>query len=104
MPHIRSAFTLSVASLLLALAVVFPARAADPREVEKLDPNFAVKDPAADIQWFDALQLGLEGQGWTENAHPYDRLPAKPVPTTARSTCRSPGCAASSAKIPSCPA
>lgn len=74
MPRIRSASAALLAVLLLAASA---ATAADPRELEKLDPNFAVKDPAEDIQWFDALQLGLEGQGWTENAHPYDRLPAK---------------------------
>lgn len=26
--------------------------------------------------WTSALALGLEGQGWTDLAHPYDRLPA----------------------------
>ena len=29
------------------------------------------------LRWFDARQLGVEGQGWTENKSPYDRLPAK---------------------------
>ena len=29
------------------------------------------------IRWFDIRQLGVEGQGWTENKSPYDRLPAK---------------------------
>ena len=29
------------------------------------------------IRWFDVRQLGVEGQGWTENKSPYDRLPAK---------------------------
>lgn len=46
-------------------------------ELEVLDPNFAVVEPGEDIQWFDALNIGLEGQGWTANAHPYDRIPAK---------------------------
>ncbi len=71
---VRFTFAATLAALIVATSAAF---AADPKEVEKLDPNFAVKDPAADIQWFDALQLGLEGQGWTENAHAYDRLPAK---------------------------
>jgi len=31
----------------------------------------------AGIRWFDIRQLGVEGQGWTENKSPYDRLPAK---------------------------
>ena len=29
------------------------------------------------LRWFDARQLGVEGQGWTENKALYDRLPAK---------------------------
>lgn len=29
------------------------------------------------VRWFDIRQLGVEGQGWTENKSPYDRLPAK---------------------------
>ncbi len=29
------------------------------------------------IRWYDIRQLGVEGQGWTENKSPYDRLPAK---------------------------
>ena len=29
------------------------------------------------IRWFDVRQLGVEGQGWTANKSPYDRLPAK---------------------------
>jgi len=34
--------------------------------------------PSADgaTFWFNALDLGLEGQGWTQLEHPYDRLPA----------------------------
>jgi hypothetical protein len=27
--------------------------------------------------WFDALDIGLDGQGWTGMRHPYDRLPAQ---------------------------
>ena len=29
------------------------------------------------IRWFDIRQLGIEGQGWSENKSPFDRLPAK---------------------------
>lgn len=29
------------------------------------------------VRWYDIRQLGVEGQGWTEVAAPYDRLPAK---------------------------
>ena len=31
----------------------------------------------ASIRWYDIRQLGVEGQGWTDNKSPYDRLPAK---------------------------
>ena len=31
----------------------------------------------AEVNWIDARELGIEGQGWTELKQPYDRLPAK---------------------------
>jgi len=31
---------------------------------------------AQDIQWYDAIEFPIEGQGWQTTAHPYDRLPA----------------------------
>ncbi len=46
-------------------------------EIEVLDPNFAVVEPGEDLQWFDALTIGIEGQGWDEMAAPYHRMPAK---------------------------
>jgi len=65
---------LSVALFLLpATAIAAP----ETQNLEVLDPNFAVVEPGADTQWFDALKIGLEGQGWQETAHPYDRLPAR---------------------------
>lgn len=46
-----------------------------------------VSGPAADdlspgrtdagLAWFDAQQIGIHGQGWTDVKSPYDRLPAK---------------------------
>jgi lysophospholipase L1-like esterase len=47
------------------------------QDIEKLDPNFAVPDPSGEFAWYDARKIGLTGQGWTELAAPYDRLPAK---------------------------
>lgn len=64
-------------TLMLGGAVAAFAEDALHTELEVLDPNFAVVEPGENTQWFDALKLGLEGQGWTENAHPYDRIPAK---------------------------
>jgi hypothetical protein len=37
----------------------------------------AVARPDSDLLWYDLLDLGLEGQGWTDTASPYDRLPAR---------------------------
>ncbi len=45
-------------------------------DLEVLDPNFAVVEPGEDVQWFDALKIGLEGKGWEETGRPYDRIPA----------------------------
>lgn len=47
--------------------------------------TFAVSTCAADlafvetdgVRWHDIRQLGVEGQGWTDVASPYDRLPQK---------------------------
>jgi lysophospholipase L1-like esterase len=47
-----------------------------PRE---LDPNFKPAEVAEQLAWYDALELGVRGQGWPgdELATPYDRLPAR---------------------------
>lgn len=37
----------------------------------------AVHDASAGLLWYDLRQLGMEGQAWTDAAHPYDRLPAR---------------------------
>lgn len=29
------------------------------------------------LNWIDLRDLGLQGWGWTDTAHPYDRLPAR---------------------------
>jgi hypothetical protein len=29
------------------------------------------------LKWFDAFDIGVEGQGWSDTVSPYDRLPAK---------------------------
>ena len=45
--------------------------------IEELDPAMAVTHPESGLLWYDLLDLGLEGQGWGDLAHPYDRLPAR---------------------------
>ena len=29
------------------------------------------------VRWTDARTLGVEGQGWTDTKHPFDRFPAR---------------------------
>src|SRR6478609_6985789 len=38
----------------------------------------------AKLHWYDAAELSLEGHGWTETKHRYDRLPAKAEPLVRR--------------------
>ena len=47
--------------------------------IEKLDPDMAVRDVDADVAWYDASALTIEGRGWdaSETESPYDRLPAR---------------------------
>lgn len=47
------------------------------QDIKKLDPNFAVKDPASDTLWYDVSHLTVEGKGWNDTASFYDRLPSK---------------------------
>ena len=42
-----------------------------------LDPAGAAASEDGKTLWFDALDIGLEGQAWTGLKHPYDRLPAE---------------------------
>jgi hypothetical protein len=37
----------------------------------------AVAQKADDAAWVDIRQLGVEGQGWSDTARPFDRLPAR---------------------------
>ena len=46
-------------------------------KIDKVDPNFAKKEPGDDLLWYDIRDLGVEGRGWTETISFYDRLPAK---------------------------
>ena len=44
--------------------------------LDRIDPDMAIARPDSNLVWYDALTIGLEGQGWQDLAHPYDRLPA----------------------------
>ena len=47
------------------------------RRIDKLDRNFAPVRPEGELVWHDIRGLGLQGQGWPDVEHPYDRLPAR---------------------------
>jgi len=47
---------------------------------EILCPPGGAAEQDEDIRRHDARSLTIEGQGWTETEHPYDRLPAKARP------------------------
>lgn len=49
-----------------------PARIA---ATQPLDTSKGVPSADGAVLWFNALDLGLEGQGWSQLEHPYDRLP-----------------------------
>lgn len=50
-----------------------------------LDRSMAISDPEKSDLWFNALSLGLEGQGWKDLDHPYDRLPSKAKQSVTKS-------------------
>ena len=47
------------------------------QDIRTLDPNFATKDPASNVLWFDIERLTIEGRGWTDTESRYDRLPSR---------------------------
>src|SRR6185437_1996487 len=56
-------------------ALVLVLVAASVRSAEAIDPSTA--KAAGDVLYYDIRALGVEGQGWTDTAAPYDRLPKK---------------------------
>lgn len=61
---------------LLVVMFVLASLPALAQDIEALDPNFAVAHPESNLAWYDALTIGVSGQGWSDVAAPYDRLPA----------------------------
>ena len=47
------------------------------QNLRKLDKNFAVAGTEGELTWHDVRQFGLEGKGWEDTEHFYDRLPAR---------------------------
>lgn len=66
-----------IVSRVLLVAMLCAAVAVQAEDIEVLDPNFASPDPDGEFVWYDALQIGLTGQGWHEDIGPYHRYPAK---------------------------
>jgi hypothetical protein len=66
---------LCAALLLGAGCATRPAAVSAKRVV--LDPARSTLSDDGKTSWFDAVDIGLEGQGWAALAHPYDRLPAE---------------------------
>ena len=63
--------------LYFVLCLLFAAPTfAEPKQpsLEKIDPDMAIASPEGNVQWFDALHIGIDGQGWQDLAHPYDRM------------------------------
>lgn len=46
-------------------------------DIEKLDPNLSSPGAGDGLRWYDIRHLAIDGRGWTDTAHPFDRLPAK---------------------------
>lgn len=53
--------------------------AQEERAARTVDTDKAVAAPDSKLLWFDALELGIEGQGWhtADLKQPYDRFPAE---------------------------
>jgi hypothetical protein len=44
---------------------------------QPIDASKGTPSPDGSVVWFNAIDIGVEGQGWKDGlAHPYDRLPA----------------------------
>jgi hypothetical protein len=64
------------AVLLLNARCVIPNATGNVNDVV-LNPAGAELGDDGKTSWFDALEIGLDGQAWTGMKHPYDRLPAE---------------------------
>jgi lysophospholipase L1-like esterase len=48
--------------------------------IEKLDRNFAPIQSDNDRQWYDIRDLGVEGRGYSDTLHDFDRFPGRAEP------------------------
>jgi hypothetical protein len=62
----------------LCVAVVVGAIAVTHAQApEPIDPKLATSHEGSSRLWYDISHLTIEGKGWQDTAHPYDRLPAR---------------------------
>ncbi len=45
------------------------------QDISKLDKNMSAQTVEDGLIWYDARSFTIEGRGWQETEHPYDRLP-----------------------------
>lgn len=74
MPAIKG-MALVILSLALQYAGAWAAETSAP--LSQLDPNMASVNPEDGTRWYSVLDIGVEGQGWSDLKNPFDRLPAK---------------------------
>jgi len=78
MPNTSLMLILGCMALLLApLPKAFGENVALQQDIKQLDKNMAITQPGDSMLWYDIRNLGIEGRGWPDTAHPYDRLPAR---------------------------
>lgn len=66
-----------LAAIVLFLAACATQPARQTYNTPVIDPARGEAISESNLLWFDALELGVEGQGWSKLKHPYDRLPAE---------------------------
>ena len=49
----------------------------DSQDIQSLDENLAPVAADGGLAWHDIRSFRLEGRGWADTAHPFDRLPAR---------------------------
>jgi hypothetical protein len=61
----------------LCVAVVGAIAVSHAQSPEPMDPKLATTREGTSRLWYEISHLTIEGRGWQDTAHPYDRLPAR---------------------------
>jgi len=67
----------ALAGLVCACRPPVAARVQTLNDLQRVDPATAARDPKTATLWYDATRLTIEGKGWTETEHYYERLPTR---------------------------